>query len=142
MEWFGSAVRRRRVADGKSLETLGAEVYLSRAYLGKIERGDARGNYQQALALDNALGADGSLARLFLEECARVGPTAPDTGILTQDEPGPRTTESDPEELPTSSSSTTTRSRAQRPQPGRSGWRRCSTRNCWGGPRRRPGTTT
>ncbi len=85
--WFGSEVRRLRMAAGKSLDVLGCEVFLSRPYLGKIEQGDARGNYQLALSLDAALGAQGRLTRLFLEECARVGPVAPDTDILFR---GPR----------------------------------------------------
>lgn len=80
--WFGAEVRRLRMADGKSLDALGGEVYISRAYLGKIEQGGARGNYQLALALDGALGAGGRLARLFLSEHARVGPIPADIGIL------------------------------------------------------------
>jgi transcriptional regulator with XRE-family HTH domain len=87
--WFGSEVRRLRIMAGKSLEGLGAEVYLSRAQLGKIEQGDARGSYQLALSLDTALDAHGSLIRLFLEECARVGPVAPDTDILARGDPVP-----------------------------------------------------
>lgn len=89
--WYGAELRRRRMTAGKTLEALGGEVYLSRAYLGKIEQGCARGSYQQALALDGALNAHGELATLFLDECARVGPVAPDTGILTKDarEPDP-----------------------------------------------------
>lgn len=85
--WFGSEVRRLRITAGKSLSALGAEVYLSRAYLGKIEQGQARASYQHALSLDRALGAQGSLTRLFLEECARVGPVAPDTDILARGGP-------------------------------------------------------
>jgi transcriptional regulator with XRE-family HTH domain len=84
--WFGAELRRRRMAQGKSLKKLGAEAYLSAPYLGKIEQGNARGNYQQALMLDTALDAGGKLAALFLEECARVGPVAPDVGILTHDQ--------------------------------------------------------
>jgi transcriptional regulator with XRE-family HTH domain len=87
--WFGSEVRRLRIAAGKSLDGLGAEVYLSRSQLGKIEQGDARGSYQLALSLDTALDAHGRLTRLFLEECARVGPVAPDTDILARGDPGP-----------------------------------------------------
>jgi transcriptional regulator with XRE-family HTH domain len=83
--WFGSEVRRLRITAGKSLDRLGTEVYLSRSQLGKIEQGDARGSYQLALSLDAALDAHGSLIRLFLEECARVGPVAPDTDILARD---------------------------------------------------------
>lgn len=82
--WFGSELRRLRMAADKSLDALGTEVYLSRSYLGKIEQGDARGSYQLALSLDTALAAQGSLVRLFLEECARVGPVAPDTDILAR----------------------------------------------------------
>ena len=85
--WFGSEVRRLRIASGKSLDGLGAEVYLSRSQLGKIEQGDARGSYQLALSLDTALDAHGTLTRLFLEECARVGPVAPDTDILARGTP-------------------------------------------------------
>jgi len=85
--WFGSEVRRLRMAAGKSLNTLGAEVHLSRAYLGKIEQGDARGSYQLALSLDTALKANGRLTSIFLEECARVGPVAPDTDILARGDP-------------------------------------------------------
>jgi transcriptional regulator with XRE-family HTH domain len=85
--WFGSEVRRLRISAGKSLDGLGTEVYLSRSQLGKIEQGDARGSYQLALSLDTALGAHGQLTRLFLEECARVGPVAPDTDILTRSDP-------------------------------------------------------
>jgi transcriptional regulator with XRE-family HTH domain len=80
--WFGAEVRRRRMAADRSLESLGAEVYVSRSNLGKIEQGDARADYQLALALDTALDAQGSLTKLFLEECARIGPVAPDTDIL------------------------------------------------------------
>jgi transcriptional regulator with XRE-family HTH domain len=80
--WFGSEVRRLRITAEKSLDGLGTEVYLSRSQLGKIEQGDARGSYQLALSLDTALDAHGSLIRLFLEECARVGPVTPDTDIL------------------------------------------------------------
>lgn len=80
--WFGAEVRRLRMADGKSLDALGGEVYISRAYLGKIEQGSARGTYQLALALDGALGARGRLAQLFLSEHARVGPVPADIGIL------------------------------------------------------------
>jgi transcriptional regulator with XRE-family HTH domain len=87
--WFGSEVRRLRIAAGKSLDGLGAEVYLSRSQLGKIEQGDARGSYQLALSLDTALGAHGRLTRLFLGECARVGPVAPDTDILARCGPLP-----------------------------------------------------
>lgn len=87
--WFGSEVRRLRIAAGKSLDGLGTEVYLSRSQLGKIEQGDARGSYQLALALDTALGAHGRLTRLFLEECARVGPVTPDTDILARGGPVP-----------------------------------------------------
>jgi transcriptional regulator with XRE-family HTH domain len=87
--WFGSEVRRLRIAAGKSLDGLGTEVYLSRSQLGKIEQGDARGSYQLALSLDTALGAHGGLTRLFLEECARVGPVAPDTDILARGDPAP-----------------------------------------------------
>ena len=87
--WFGSEVRRLRIAAGKSLDGLGTEVYLSRSQLGKIEQGDARGSYQLALSLDTALDADGRLTRLFLEECARVGPVAPDTDILARGDPVP-----------------------------------------------------
>lgn len=87
--WFGSEVRRLRIAAGKSLNGLGTEVYLSRSQLGKIEQGDARGSYQLALSLDAALGGQGRLTRLFLEECARVGPVAPDTGILASGGPVP-----------------------------------------------------
>jgi transcriptional regulator with XRE-family HTH domain len=83
--WFGSEVRRLRVAAAKSLDELGGEIFLSRSYLGKIEQGDARGSYQLALSLDTALAAQGSLTRLFLEECAHVGPVAPDTDILDHD---------------------------------------------------------
>jgi len=81
--WFGAEVRRRRMAEGKSLSVLGAEAYLSRAYLGKIEQGRARGTYQIALALDSALAAGGSLADLFLAECAQVGPVPADTTALS-----------------------------------------------------------
>jgi len=87
--WFGSEVRRLRITAGKSLDRLGAEVYLSRSQLGKIEQGGARGSYQLALSLDTALGAHGRLTRLFLEECARVGPVAPDTDILARGGPVP-----------------------------------------------------
>jgi transcriptional regulator with XRE-family HTH domain len=87
--WFGSEVRRLRIAAGKSLDGLGTEVYLSRSQLGKIEQGDARGSYQLALSLDTTLGAHGRLTRLFLEECARVGPVAPDTDILARSGPVP-----------------------------------------------------
>jgi transcriptional regulator with XRE-family HTH domain len=87
--WFGSEVRRLRIAAGKSLDGLGTEVYLSRSQLGKIEQGDARGTYQLALSLDSALDAHGRLTRLFLAECARVGPVAPDTGILARGDPVP-----------------------------------------------------
>ncbi len=87
--WFGSEVRRLRIAAGKSLGGLGTEVYLSRSQLGKIEQGNARGSYQLALSLDTALGAHGQLTRLFLEECARVGPVAPDTDILARGDPAP-----------------------------------------------------
>jgi transcriptional regulator with XRE-family HTH domain len=90
--WFGSEVRRLRIAAGKSLDGLGGEAYLSRAQLGKIEQGDARGSYQLALSLDTALGAGGRLTRLFLEECARVGPVAPDTDILARGGPVPTST--------------------------------------------------
>jgi transcriptional regulator with XRE-family HTH domain len=90
--WFGSEVRRLRMATGKSLDALGTEVYLSRSYLGKIEQGEARGSYQFALCLDTALEAQGGLTRLFLEECARVGPVAPDTHILTRGAPEPAVT--------------------------------------------------
>jgi transcriptional regulator with XRE-family HTH domain len=85
--WFGSEVRRLRMAAGRSLDSLGTEVYLSRSQLGKIEQGDARGSYQLALSLDTALEAQGTLTRLFLEECARVGPVAPDTDILARSDP-------------------------------------------------------
>jgi transcriptional regulator with XRE-family HTH domain len=87
--WFGSEVRRLRIRAGKSLDGLGTEVYLSRSQLGKIEQGDARGSYQLALSLDTALDADSRLTRLFLEECARVGPVAPDTDILARGDPMP-----------------------------------------------------
>jgi transcriptional regulator with XRE-family HTH domain len=87
--WFGSEVRRLRLTAGKSLDGLGTEVYLSRSQLGKIEQGDARGSYQLALSLDTALDAHGRLIRLFLEECARVGPVAPDTDILARGDPVP-----------------------------------------------------
>lgn len=87
--WFGSEVRRLRIAAGKSLDRLGTEVYVSRSQLGKIEQGDARGSYQLALSLDTALDAHGSLTRLFLEECARVGPVVPDTDILGRGDPVP-----------------------------------------------------
>jgi transcriptional regulator with XRE-family HTH domain len=87
--WFGSEVRRLRIAAGKSLGGLGTEVYLSRSQLGKVEQGDARGSYQLALSLDTALEANGRLTRLFLEECARVGPVAPDTDILARSGPVP-----------------------------------------------------
>ena len=87
--WFGSEVRRLRIAAGKSLDGLGTEVYLSRSQLGKVEQGDARGNYQLALSLDTALGVNGQLTGLFLEECARVGPVAPDTDILARGGPVP-----------------------------------------------------
>lgn|GEM_PF-4046220 len=80
--WFGAEVRRLRMADGKSLDALGGEVYISRAYLGKIEQGSARGTYQLALSLDGALGARGRLAQLFLAEHARVGPVPADVAIL------------------------------------------------------------
>ena len=82
-------MRRLRIAAGKSLDGLGTEVYLSRSQLGKVEQGDARGNYQLALSLDTALGANGQLTGLFLEECARVGPVAPDTDILARGGPVP-----------------------------------------------------
>jgi transcriptional regulator with XRE-family HTH domain len=82
--WFGSEVRRLRIAAGKSLDGLGTEVYLSRSQLGKIEQGDARGSHHLARSLDTALNADGRLTRLFLEECARVDPFAPDTDILAR----------------------------------------------------------
>lgn len=82
--WFGAEVRRRRMAEGRSLSALGAEAFVSRAYLGKIEQGHARGTYQIALALDSALQAGGSLAELFLAECARVGPVPADTPALSQ----------------------------------------------------------
>jgi transcriptional regulator with XRE-family HTH domain len=85
--WFGSEVRRLRLAAGKSLDILGSEVYLSRPYLGKIEQGDARASYQLALSLDTALDAQGRLARLFVAECARVGPVAPDIDILVRGGP-------------------------------------------------------
>ena len=87
--WFGSEVRRLRIRAGKSLDGLGTEVYLSRSQLGKIEQGDARGSYQLALSLDTALDAHGRLTKLFLEECARVGPVAPDTDILACGGPAP-----------------------------------------------------
>jgi transcriptional regulator with XRE-family HTH domain len=102
--WYGAELRRRRMTAGKSLETLGGEVYLSRAYLGKIEQGYARGSYQQALALDNVLAANGDLAALFLDECARVGPVAPDTGILTADDSATGRPAADPQELAASAS--------------------------------------
>lgn len=89
--WFGSEVRRLRIAAGKSLDGLGAEVYLSRSQLGKIEQGDARGSYQLALSLDKVLGGHGRLTRLFLEERARVSPVAPDTDILARGGPEPPT---------------------------------------------------
>jgi len=80
--WFGAEVRRLRMAQDKSLTALGSEIYVSRAYLGKIEQGKARGNHQLALSLDDALGAGGRLARLFLSEHARVGPMPADIDIL------------------------------------------------------------
>lgn len=89
LPWFGAEVRRLRLEAGKSLRTLGGEVFLSHAQLGKIEQGDARGSLQLALALENALDAQGQLSSLFLDECARVGPVAPDTDILFRG--GPRT---------------------------------------------------
>jgi transcriptional regulator with XRE-family HTH domain len=82
--WFGAEVRRRRMAEGRSLRTLGAEIFLSHAYLGKIEQGHARGTYQIALALDSVLEADGKLAELFLDECARIGPVPADTAVLDE----------------------------------------------------------
>lgn len=97
--WFGAEVRRLRMARGMSLTGLGAEVYLSRAYLGKIEQGRARGTYQHALALDTALEAEGRLARLFLDEYARVGPTPADTAILMVDTLREGYPAGDPEEL-------------------------------------------
>jgi transcriptional regulator with XRE-family HTH domain len=82
--WYGAEVRRRRMAEGKSLNALGLQAYLSRAYLGKIEQGHARGTYQIALSLDSALDAGGKLAQLFLDECARVGPVPPDPAALAR----------------------------------------------------------
>jgi transcriptional regulator with XRE-family HTH domain len=96
--WFGSEVRRLRMAAGKSLDALGSEVFLSRPHLGRIEQGDARASYQLALSLDTALGARGSLTRLFLEECARVGPVAPDTDILARAPERARAGDRDPAE--------------------------------------------
>lgn len=75
------------MAAEESLAGLGTEVCLSRSQLGKIEQGDARGSYQLALSLDAALDAGGSLTRLFLKECARVGPVTPDTDILARGAP-------------------------------------------------------
>lgn len=89
LPWFGAEVRRLRLEAGKSLRALGGEVFLSHAQLGKIEQGDARGSLQLALALENALDAPGQLSALFLDECARVGPVAPDTDILSGSGPRP-----------------------------------------------------
>ncbi|WP_083749618.1 helix-turn-helix transcriptional regulator [Frankia sp. CcI49] len=82
--WFGSEVRRLRMATGKSLTTLGSEVYLSRSHLSKIEQGDRRASYPLARSLDTALAAQGRLTRLYLEECTRAVPVAPDTDILAR----------------------------------------------------------
>lgn len=80
--WFGAEVRRLRLAAGKSLNTLGAEVFLSRSQLGKIEQGEARGDCDLARRLDQALETHGRLAALYAAERARIGPVAPDTDIL------------------------------------------------------------
>jgi transcriptional regulator with XRE-family HTH domain len=116
--WFGSEVRRLRMAADKSLDALGTEVYLSRSYLGKIEQGDARGSYQLALSLDTALAAQGSLVRLFLEECARVGPVAPDTDILARGGSENAARGSDPVELASSAAAHLARLRIRSHQAG------------------------
>ena len=99
VSWFGSEARRLRMAAGKSLSSVSAEVYLSRSYLGKIEQGDARGNYRLALALDRILEAEGRLAQLFLEESVKIGPIAPDTDVLAQADLHPADRRSEPAEI-------------------------------------------
>lgn len=103
--WFGAEVRRLRMEAGKSLRTLGDEVFLSRSQLGKVEQGDARGSFKLALALESALGAQGQLTGLLVQERARIGPAAPDPDILARGGPeSPAGRGRDPEEHAASAS--------------------------------------
>lgn len=81
--WFGAEARRRRMAEGLSLSALGRQVFVSAAYLCRIEQGEARGTRQIAVALDAVLDAGGSLVALFDEECGWIGPIPPDTDHLS-----------------------------------------------------------
>ncbi|WP_406737576.1 helix-turn-helix domain-containing protein [Streptomyces sp. NBC_00853] len=62
---FGAELRRRRHESEKSLDQLAGEVYISKSYLSKIERGLATPKGRIARALDVKLHAQGELAALL-----------------------------------------------------------------------------
>lgn len=62
---WGSEVRQYRTGLGWSLEQTGKKVFVARSYVGAIERGETRCTRALAERLDEALGAQGALFRLW-----------------------------------------------------------------------------
>jgi transcriptional regulator with XRE-family HTH domain len=65
MEDFGRAMRQRRRSLGWSLRHLESVSGVDYGYLGQIERGERRCSGDYVQIIDQALGADGALARLL-----------------------------------------------------------------------------
>ena len=61
---FGAALRQARARQALSLAELSQRVHYSRAYLSRVERGERLAGPALARACDDALEADGALARL------------------------------------------------------------------------------
>ncbi|WP_158846631.1 helix-turn-helix domain-containing protein [Saccharothrix deserti] len=73
-EVFGVELRRRRVAAGKSLKALSAELNYSKGHISKIETGATRPTTQFARLADAVLAADGALSRLVPHDSAHDSP--------------------------------------------------------------------
>jgi transcriptional regulator with XRE-family HTH domain len=80
---FGTELRRRRQAAGKSLNDLAQAIHYSKGHLSKIESGDKPANAMLAQLCDAALDADGALVALVAESAPNETEidAGPDTGV-------------------------------------------------------------
>jgi transcriptional regulator with XRE-family HTH domain len=65
LAFFGTELRRCRVAAGLSLEDLGAKISFSGSLIGKVETGERLPSPDLARACDEAFGTGGIFARLY-----------------------------------------------------------------------------
>lgn len=93
-DYFGAELRRLRELAGLSTTQLGELVHYSGDLIAKIEKAERWPRPGLAAALDEALGTDGSFARLLpLVEAQR---TSHESGSREKDEPRPSTDEAAP----------------------------------------------